>query len=139
MLDVLHSPVLISPAWNCHEQNYVGSRQPLILVTRQPINNGELGRFLSGVAMSLPLASIVTAMTPRRLNTVMSRIMPRKSFYAESATPKEQRFTSLASRGAGKSGLHAHAEGVRRFSWNMESIRQFGQNPKVGENKDSAG
>jgi hypothetical protein len=81
----------------------------------------------------------VIAMTPRRLNTVMSRIMLRKSLYAESATLKVQRFMSLVLRGAGKSGLHAHAEGVRHFSWNMESIRQFGQNPKVGENKDSAG
>lgn len=139
MLDVLYSPVLISPAWNCHEQNYVGLLQPLIPVMRQPINNGELGRFLSGAAMSLLRASIVTAMTHHRLNMGMSRIMPRKSFYAESATPKGQRFTSLVSRGAGKSGLHAHVAGVRRFSWNMESIRQFGQNPKVGENKDSAG
>jgi hypothetical protein len=139
MLDIRYNPSLISPAWNCHGQNCVGSHQPLISVMRRLINSGGWVRFLLGVGMFLPRGSTAIAMTLRKLNTGMCRIMPKKLPYAELATQKVQQSMLHDSQGAGKSGLPGPAEGVKHSFWSTEFIRQFGQNPKVGASRDSAG
>lgn len=139
MLDVAISPALLSALWNCHEQSCVGLRQPLTSAMGQPTSNGVLVRFSSEAGMCSPLASIGIAMTQHRSNTVMSRITQKKLLCAESATPRVQPFTSLASQGVAKSGLPALALDAKHYSWSMGYTRRYGLSQMAGANKGLIG